>query len=127
MRLVEGHRSAVVEFLGVSHRPAAGSILGRARPQPFVLVHRVAGDEQVPRDPIAKSVHRLLDVTGNIAADIHDRIPAPVAKRSVIARVPVTDKPGNLGEQVGARLAAAEQGHFGSGAQGVRHDGTANE
>ena len=78
-------------------------------------------------DPVAESVHRLLDVTGNIAADIHDRIPAAIAKRSVIARVPVTDEPGHLGEQVGARLAAAEQGHFGSGAQGVRHDGTANE
>ena len=61
---------------GVRLDPAARSILGRARLQPFVLVHRVAGDEQVPRDPVAKSVHRLLDVTGNIAADIHDRIPA---------------------------------------------------
>ena len=115
------------EFLGVTHRRAARGVLGRARPYPLVLVDGVAGDEQVPADPVAECVHRLADVAGNIAADIHDRIPAAREKCPIITGVPVADQPGQFREQVGPGLPPAEQGHLGSGSQGVLHDGATHE
>jgi hypothetical protein len=78
-------------------------------------------------DPAVNGVHRLADVARNVAADVHHRIPDAVAQRGVVAGVPVADKPNDTGEQLGSCLAAAEQSHFGAGAQGVSNDGAANE
>jgi hypothetical protein len=76
---------------------------------------------------VTQRVHRLPDVTRNVGADIHNRVPAAVAQRRVLAGVPVADEPGQLGEQVRPGLAPAEQGHLGPGAQSVLYDGAAHE
>src|SRR5579862_5696133 len=87
----------------------------------------MAGDEQVPPDPVAQRVHGLTDITWHVPADIYDRVPASPVQRPVVARVPVADEPGQSGKQVGPGLAPAEQGHLGAGAQGILHDGAAHE
>ncbi|MEU8780200.1 hypothetical protein [Streptomyces sp. NPDC048637] len=87
----------------------------------------MAGDEQIPSGPVPQRVHRLPDVPWHIAADIHDRVPTALAQRRVVAGVPVTDEPGQPGEQLPPGPPPAEQGHFGAGAQGIIHDGAAHE
>ena len=117
----------VSEFLGVPDRWPARSVLGGARPYPVELVHRVAGDEQVPPGPPIERIHRLAHVARDIAADIHDRIPATGAKRRIVAGIPVAGQPRQAREQAGPGLPPAEQGHLGPGPQRVLHDGTAHE
>ena len=94
----------VSEFLGVPDRWPARSVLGGARPYPVELVHRVAGDEQVPPGPPIERIHRLAHVARDIAADIHDRIPATGAKRRIVAGIPVAGQPRQAREQAGPGL-----------------------
>ena len=115
------------EFLGVPDGRPARSVLGGARPYPVELVHRVTGDEQVPPGPLAQRIHHLAHVAGDIAADIHDRIPAAGAKRRIVAGIPVAGQPRQVREQVRRGLPPAEQGHLGPGPQRVLHDGTAHK
>ena len=64
---------------------------------------------------------------GNVTADIHDRVPATVAQRRVVAGVAVARQPGEPGEQARAGLAPAEQGHLGTGSRRIFDDGPAHE
>jgi hypothetical protein len=87
----------------------------------------MAGDEQVPPGPVPQRVHRLPDVPGYVAADVHDRVPAAVMQRRIVAGVAVADEPRHLGKQVSPGLAPAEQGHLSTSVQDVLDDGTAHE
>jgi len=69
----------------------------------------------------------LSDVPGNVTTDIHHRVPAAVAERVVVTRIPVADKPNQFGEQLRPGLSPAEQGHLGTSAHGVLYDGPAHE
>jgi hypothetical protein len=68
----------------------------------------VAGDEQVPADPIAERIHCLRDVPWHVTADVHDRVPAAGVQRRVVTGIPVADAPRDIREQVGAGHAPAE-------------------
>ena len=117
----------VGQFLGVPDGRPARCVLGGTRPYPVELVHRVAGDEQVPPGPLPQRIHGLAHVAGDVAADIHDRVPATGAERRVVAGIPVAGQSRQAREQAGPGLPPAEQGHLGSGSQRVLNDGAAHK
>lgn len=129
--VLAGHLERAVgvlaELLGVPYWRTARGVLGRPRPHPLALVHRMAGDEQIPPGPVPQRVHRLPHMARHIAADIHDRVPTALAQGPVVAGVPVTEEPGHPGEQLRPGLSPAEQRHLGAGAQRLVHNGAAHE
>lgn len=117
----------LAQLLGVADRGAARGVLVGAGRDALAPVHRVAGDEQVPPDPVAEHVHRLTDMPRQIPADVGHSVPAALPQRRVVPAVPVPEQPGHAREQLRPGPAPAEEGHVGPGLQGGVDDGAAHE